>query len=262
MSILDEQLAAWKRWKACERDAAGRLFLKWYASLIAATARKYSVISKNDGFDDFKQICSQSLILALDTYEPGKSNLPGYIQKVMWQAASYRITKQNGAFSIPSSRREKTIQRSFSKDSNAMLAAGLSWAEIREVLAAKYRILPVDIDALHAMRHGRIQAENVSSEEHGSPLAQLVSDDPPAEEALTHAQAAETIQDLFQAAGLNERERVCVLARFADGEEVAYETLGAQFGVSRERARQYVNQGLEKMHREAKKRGLAFEDLW
>jgi RNA polymerase sigma factor (sigma-70 family) len=262
MDLHEQQTAAWRRWKAGERDAAGRLFVKWYDNLIGSTARKYSLMSRNDGFEDFVQIGREALTFALDTYDPGRSRLPWHIQRMVWQAASYRLTKQNGAFSIPSSRREKEIQRGFSRDSRELQEAGVSWADIREVLAAKYRIQPVDVDALYAMRHGRVNTEDDSTEQAGSGPHQLASDDAPSEEAITQARAGETIEALFQSAGLNERERVCVLARYKDGEEVAYETLGAQFGVSRERARQYVNQGLEKLHRAAKKQGLAFEDLW
>lgn len=264
MDIHDQQTAAWRRWKAGERGAAGRQFFAWYAPLVRAWARRLATISQNMGFDDFVQLGNIGIMKALDSFERSNGGkLPHWIKLWVQAECMAAIQSQNGAFSIPKSRREIKIQRHFGRDSAKMLEAGFSWNDIRETLAVKYRVHPLDIDALHMMRNGRqsIREEN-TDDVNLAGTVQLVSDDLPAEDLTTHSEASKTIQRLFSEAGLTERERVCVLARFTDGEEVPFEVLGAKFGVSRERARQYVQKGLEKMRRLAAKQGLVFEDLW
>lgn len=260
MSLLDEQNAAWKRWKKGEREAAGRMFFKWYAPLVNSAARRYAAISQSDGFDDFQQIATAAIVEALDSFEPGRSQLPGYIKFQVFQRLNRRLTAQNGAYTIPSSRKERNIQLNFSRDCGAMLEEGLSWSEIRDVLAAKYKLHPCDADSLYAMRHGRQSV--VEEVEEGGYGVVLEGYELPTVDLVSRAAANEAINSLFEAAGMTERERVCVRARFTDGEEVPFEELGAQFGVSRERVRQYIRQGLGKMRWAAKDRGLAFEDLW
>jgi len=260
MGIYEEQMEAWCRFKSGERDEMGAKFAAWYSGLIGSVAGKYAVLSRNDDREDFEQIGMEALIDALDTYNPGKIRLPGYIQAVVTRRCGRRLTHQNGAFSIPTSRRERDLQRGFGRDSGAMLEAGFSWSEVRETLALKYRVHPMDIDALHAMRHGR---QTVAEDfEEGGDGAVLVGQEPISESALARSTAGATIETLFDAANLTQQERDCIVARFSEDEEVFLGELGERYGVTGERIRQIVKNGLAKVGRAAKKKGLAFEDFW
>jgi RNA polymerase sigma factor (sigma-70 family) len=265
MSVLDEQLAAWKRWKAGEREAAGRLFFKWYDALIRKNAARASRISANLDFEDFAQICRISICTTLDKYDPAVGGaLPYWIKQRMKWDCSLSVRTQNGAFSIKNSRYEKRLQLNFARDSSELEGRGYNWGEIRESLALKYKVDPMDLDALHAMRHGRVELEEQSSDDSPQGRHQLESDDPPAEQAMTHAQLPKLIQELFDEAGLKDRQRAIVLARFDNEENYgrSLEEIGQSWGLSRERTRRLLLDSMELLAVAVKKRGLQFEDLW
>lgn len=264
MSVLEEQMAAWERWKAGDREAAGRQFFDWYKRLIAKWARRSESISKNLSFEDYEQLGKMAICKALDNYDPkAGGKIPYWIElRVKW-ALMESVRLQNGAMSIANSRPEKALQLNFTKDTNRMLQQGFSWNDIRETLAAKYRVHPLDIDALYYMRKGsKVIVEEFDEE--GDDTTFLVADVPQAEVGLTQARASEALQELFDDAGLKPRERQILLARFDtdDNRELALEKIAQQWGLSRERVRRLITDSLEQVAEAAKKRGLAFEDLW
>lgn len=265
MSVLEEQMAAWERWKAGERNAVGPLFFKWYGGLIRNNATRSSRISQNLDYDDFAQLCRMSICRTLDEFDPASGGkLPYWIKRRMEWACSESVRTQNGAFSIKNSRYEKKLQQNFGRDSHRLMMEGYTWSEIRESLAQKYNADPLDLDALYAMRHGRVYTQDESTEQQGIGAVQLVSDDAPAEEALTRAHLPKLIQDLFDEAGLKERERAIVLARFSNEKNfgLTLEKVAAPWGLSRERTRRLLIDSLAKLAKVVKKRGLEFEDLW
>lgn len=261
--IREEQMAAWKRWKAGERDQVGPLFFLWYRGLIQKYARRAHAVSQNLDMEDYQQLCRLSICTALDTFNPCGGRLPDWIEKnIKWDTAR-SVRTQNGAFSIKDSRYEKKLQMNFGRDSNSMLEQGLTWGEIREALALKYSANPMDIDALFAARHGRSQIVDDFDEDSKGGV-QLASYEPTAVDAVTRNRCTPMLEKLFDEAGLVERERSILWERYSNDNNnpLAMEKIAPKWGLSRERTRRILMGALEKLARVVKERDLEFEDLW
>lgn len=163
--------------------------------------------------------------------------------------------KSGTPVSFSSNTKEKRIQRSAERLMSSYVEAGLSHAQALEATA---RDLDADPKHVTAVLASRRPVHNDDDKIH---IALVSTEESPAD-LLDSARLPEFIEQCMEEAGLTERELFCVRKRFLSEEGAILEDIAAEYGFSRERARQVCNFGIEKLAAHIKKKGLVFSDFF
>ncbi|MGY6410772.1 MAG: sigma-70 family RNA polymerase sigma factor [Alkalilacustris sp.] len=168
------------------------------------------------------------------------------------RAALIEFANQNRTqLSHKNSHVERRVQREIVRAMGEAEDDGLDMEQAIQRVATRLKTSPKHIaEALNA-RMGAVALD-------GDGWEQLAANDEGPEEHLTRTRRAEVLDQVMNRAGLDELDRQIIASRFAgrDDKLNAFETVAAELGLTRERARQRTNDALERMRGVMAKMGV------
>lgn len=218
-----------------ERTASRDELIAHNLRLVVSIAKKY--IGRGLSVDDLIQEGNMGLLRAAEKYDPEKARFSTYATWWIKQAIERALLEQARTIRLPvhmgeAIRQLNRARESFDHDpSTTELASALGWSvtKVTRTLEAAFQT-PLSLNQT-------IDRDIGSKRE--TELGDLIAAPPvDFDGALNRAGLAEALQAVL--ASLDERARQLLILHHMQG--MTLETAGAAFGITRERARQIINQ--------------------
>lgn len=194
------------------------------------------------------------IVRAAHEYDPERGAFSACA--AMWIRYYIRIyaRKNWSGMKIPNSRREAVLHSGIGPLVEKHERAGASRQKAIELAASE-----LGVDPLHAERAIQLKAPGRPIGAEHDDSVDPAADESTAEEVCDRGLVQEVLEECL--AGLTDRERAIIAARFLSEDTRSLDSLGKQFGVSRERIRQVQNDALEHIRIELRRRGLELKDM-
>lgn len=245
-----------RRWRDHQDDGALHRLVTAYLRLAVSMASKYRRYGAP--MPDLIQEASIGLMKAASKFDPDrgvrfstyaiwwiKASIQDYVMR-NWSMVRTGSTSSQKSLFFNMRRVRAQLERAHSAEGSEVNGADMR-REIAEELGVPLR----DVE----MMEGRLSGSDFSlnaqqSGEEGREWVEALEDDGPQADAIVSARrdqetARRWLTDAF--AALNERERKIIAARKMRDDPETLESLGSQFGLSKERIRQLEAQALRKM---------------
>ncbi|MGR3315407.1 sigma-70 family RNA polymerase sigma factor [Roseovarius indicus] len=250
--LKDRQVALYRRYQESGDRRAHAELVETFRGLVyqLATRMLPSGIPRDD-------LVSEGLLgvcEAIEKFEPDRGDMMGIVYRLVQNRLDTLSRDMSRPVSAARSRPERRLRWHLSRKVQEYEAKGYGSTRALELAAHDFGV-SVDHAASNLAMRTAVPFDTGDDEDESR---QFTDDAPPVEDALDVLRVRKVLAEAMES--LDDRERYILQVRLAE-DRPSLDSLGAKFGVSRNRIGQIQKDALEHIRFELKRRGLELADL-